>query len=190
MPTLTILALMLGMLAFSACAQNEPSPDDVITALITKADQGDAEAQYKLGLIYRNGQGVPQDYKEVVRWLRLAAEQGLDEAQSELGVRYGNGQGVPQDNKEAARWYGLAADQGYALGQYNLGLMYAKGRGVPQDYIQAYMWYNLAASNSRGDLRLLAVKGRNQAAKEMTPEDLSEAQRLASEWKPKSSGIQ
>jgi len=68
--------------------------------------------------------------------------------------------------------------------------MYAKGRGVPQDYIQAYMWYNLAASNSRGDLRLLAVKGRNQAAKEMTPEDLSEAQRLASEWKPKSSGIQ
>ena len=149
MPIRMILALMLGMLIFSACSQDALSPDDDLAALITKADQGDAEAQYKLGLIYRNGQGVPQD------------------------------------NKEAARWYGLAADQGYALGQYNLGLMYAKGRGVPQDYIQAYMWYNLAASNSRGDLRLLAVKGRNQAAKEMTPEAIAEAQRLASEWKPK-----
>ena len=136
MPIRMILALMLGMLIFSACSQDALSPDDDLAALITKADQGDAEAQYKLGLIYRNGQGVPQD------------------------------------NKEAARWYGLAADQGYALGQYNLGLMYAKGRGVPQDYIQAYMWYNLAATNRRGDLRLLAVKGRNQAAKEMTPEDI------------------
>ena len=84
----------------------------------------------------------------------------------------------------------LRADKGDADAQFYLGVMYRDSRGVPQDYIQAYMWYNLAASNSRGDLRLLAVKGRNQAAKEMTPEDLSEAQRLASEWKPKSSGIQ
>lgn len=79
----------------------------------------------------------------------------------------------------------LAVEQGLAEAQSELGVRYGNGQGVPQDYIQAYMWYNLAASNSSGGLRLLAVKGRNQAAKEMTPEDISEAQRLTSEWKPK-----
>ena len=47
------------MLVFSGCAKDALSPDDDLAALITKADQGDAEAQYKLGPIYRNGQGVP-----------------------------------------------------------------------------------------------------------------------------------
>jgi len=72
------------------------------------AEQGYASAQYNLGLMYGNGQGVPQDYKEAVKWWRLAADQDHAAAQYSLGLMYGNGQGVPQDYKEALKWYQLS----------------------------------------------------------------------------------
>ena len=62
--------------------------------LRVRAEQGDAPAQFMLGRMYANGDGVPQDAAEAVRWYRLAAEQGLAEAQFNLGVMYANGQGV------------------------------------------------------------------------------------------------
>ena len=71
-----------------------------------------------------NGLGVPQDYKEAVKWSRLAAEQGYASAQYNLGLMYNNGNGVPQDYAEAVKWYRLAAEQGDADAQYNLGNMY------------------------------------------------------------------
>ena len=71
--------------------------------------------------MYANGEGVPQDDQEAVRWYRLAADQGLAQAQYNLGVMYANGEGVPQDDQEAVRWYRLAADQGLAQAQLNLG---------------------------------------------------------------------
>ena len=80
------------------------------------------------------------------------------------------------------------AEQGTAKDQFSLGLMYYKGEGVPQDYIQAQMWYNLAASDLTGDDREWAVKNRDEIAEKMTSEQIAEAQRLAREWKPKSSG--
>jgi TPR repeat protein len=61
------------------------------------AEQGDAVAQFNLGLMYANGQGVPQDYKEALKWFRKAAEQGVASAQHNLGVMYAFGQGMPQD---------------------------------------------------------------------------------------------
>ena len=64
-------------------------------------------------------------------------------------------------------------------------VIFFKGEGVPQDYIQAHMWYNLSASNRTGDERDIAVSNRDRVAEKMPPEDISEAQRLASEWKPK-----
>jgi hypothetical protein len=60
--------------------------------------------------------------------------------------------------------------------------MYGNGRGVPQDYVQAHMWFNLAASRRTGEDRESAVRGRDLIADELTPDDLSEAQRLAREW--------
>ncbi len=72
-----------------------------------------------------------------------------------------------------------------AEGQFNLGAMYAEGLGVPQDYAQAHMWFNLAASSPPGEDRDNAVKNRDILAKRMTPAQISEAQKLAREWKPK-----
>jgi len=55
------------------------------------AEQGNAGAQFNLGVMYDEGQGVPQDYAEAVKWYRLAAERGFANAQYELGVKYATG---------------------------------------------------------------------------------------------------
>jgi TPR repeat protein len=81
------------------------------------AEQGDALAQVILGLMYNNGEGVPQDHAEALRWYRLAAAQGYAEAQVDLGLMHDLGRGVPQDDAEALRWYRLAAAQGNAKAQ-------------------------------------------------------------------------
>jgi len=103
------------------------------------ADQGDADAQNMLGLMYQAGHGVPQDYAQAVKWYRLAADQGHAWAQTSLGTMYDNGQGVPKDYAQAVKWYRLAADQGNAWAQSWLGAMYYLGQGVPKDYVLAYM---------------------------------------------------
>ena len=120
------------------------------------AEQGDAAAQFNLGVMYASGVGVPLDYQEAVRWYRLAAEQGYAGAQHNLGLKYEYGDGVPQDYQEAVRWYGLAAEQGNGsysqFSQYRLSVMYNKlgdkyatGEGVPEDDAEAAKWYRKAA---------------------------------------------
>ena len=91
------------------------------------AEQGDTDAQRKLGLLYLDGIGVPQDCMEAVKWFRTAAEQGHAAAQYHLGVCYRRGQGVTQDDVEAVRWYRKSAEQGYDMAQNNLGYITSKG---------------------------------------------------------------
>ncbi len=85
------------------------------------------------------------------------------------------------------KWSRKSAEQWYAKAQYILGLMYRNGEGVPQDYVQAHRWLNLAASNFLpAEKRDKAVESRDDVfAERMTPAQLSEAQQLAREWKPK-----
>ena len=147
------------------------------------AQQGNAKAQFGLGLMYsQGGRGVPQDDAKALRWYRRAAEQGHAGAQFNLGFMYSKGRGVPQDDAEAVRWYRLAAEQGNAVAQNNLGVMYGQGLGVPQDYVQAHMWVNLAAAQGDENAR----KARDKLAEKMPPAQITEARRLAREWKPNS----
>ncbi len=159
---------------------------DYVTALREwhpLAKQGNAKAQYKLGLMYDNGLGVTQDYARAVNWYHKAAEQGNAGAQYNLGYLYTNGLGVPQNYARAVKWFRKAAEQGHAKAQNNLGVNYHTGEAVPQDYVQALMWYNLAASRSPpGELRDMAVENRDIVAKKMTSAQISEAQKLAREW--------
>lgn len=115
------------------------------------------------------------DYATALKEWRPLAEQGDAGAQFNLGVMYSQGQGVPQDYAEAVKWYRLAAEQGNAKAQFNLGVMYYNGRGVPQDYVQAHMWWNLAAAVGHKD----AAYNRDIVARQMTPSQIAEAQRLA-----------
>ena len=73
------------------------------------ADEGDAQAQLHLGLLYANGDGVPQDYAKARQWYEKAAARGYAMAQTNLGVLYRSGHGVPQNNVLAYMWFSLAA---------------------------------------------------------------------------------
>ncbi len=85
---------------------------DYATALkewFSVAEQGDANSQYYLAVMYENGEGVPRDYVEAVKWYREAAQQGLAAAQYSLGLSYATGLGVQQDDAEAEKWFREAA---------------------------------------------------------------------------------
>jgi len=102
-------------LALSVSAQAQTFDDGLAEAVKwyrKAAEQGDADAQFNLGVMYDEGHGVLQDDAEAVKWYRKAAEQGNAKAQFNLGVMYGNGRGVPQDYVEAHKWFNLAAAQG------------------------------------------------------------------------------
>jgi TPR repeat protein len=145
------------------------------------AEQGNAIAQYNLGLLYRKGRGVPQDDVQARKWYDKAAVQGHAKAQYNLGTLYFNGEGVPKDYQQALRWFRLAADQGEAIAQTKIAIMYEDGQGVPHDRVQAYTWYSLAITSGDKPATLL----RNLLTDKMTPAQIAEAQRLAREWKPK-----
>lgn len=142
------------------------------------ADQGNAVAQSILGLMYANGQGVPQDDKEAVAWYHKAAEQGEADAQTFLGAMYSKGKEVPQNYEKAATWYRKAADQGYAPAQFNLGVMYANGQGVSLDLVQAHMWFSLAEVTVGEQ----AADNRKLVEADMTPQQIEESHKLAHEW--------
>ncbi len=99
------------------------------------AAQGHANAQTLLGIMYGNGEGVPQDYAAALNWYRLAAEQGLAIAQDHLGAIYYKGLGVPQDYAAAHMWSNLAAAQGNANAAKNRDL--AASKMTPADISKA-----------------------------------------------------
>ncbi|MEI8205798.1 MAG: tetratricopeptide repeat protein [Kiritimatiellales bacterium] len=81
--------------------------------LFRSAEKGKASAQSELGLCYYEGDGVPQDDQEAIRWFLLAARQGNSRAQFYLGRAYSSGKGVSKDIESACAWLGMAAAQGY-----------------------------------------------------------------------------
>lgn len=141
------------------------------------AERGNVLAQYKLGLMYNNGEGVPQDYRQAVDWFNRAAVLGYAPAQSSLGVKFEKGQGVKRNYSEAVRWYRFGAEQGYAMAQYRLGRMYVLGQGVRRDYTEAFAWFKIAAGQGIED----AATARDAIAARLTPKQLADAARKARE---------
>ena len=78
------------------------------------AEQGDARAQFDLGLLYENGDGVSRDYAKAHQWYEKSAAQGGAKAQFYLGMQCAFGEGVPLDLVQAHMWYSLAAGNGHA----------------------------------------------------------------------------
>lgn len=139
------------------------------------ADQGFALAQFNLGLMYANGQGVAKDETEAGKWYRLAADQGRSDAHYQLGHLF-----YQQDSyAEALKWFLLAAEQGRPDAQSNLGVMYAEGQGVARNEIEALMWFILAAEQNNKD----AIENRDNAVSTMSAAQIAAAKQLARDWK-------
>ena len=142
----------------------------------TKAsEQGNAIAQYYLGMMYHEGTGVPQNDKQAIHWFTQAAEQGYARAQYNLGVMYRDGIGVPKNDKQAVHWTTQAAEQGNALAQLALGLLYYAVEGVPKNVVKAYAWWNIAAAQGQEG----AADVRGIIEREMTREQIEQAQALS-----------
>jgi hypothetical protein len=118
------LVLSLVCLSSSTCAditpavdtsQNTRAEDEATAKEVRKsAEAGNASAQYRLGLLYDGGVGVPQDYRQAKEWFEKAAKQGHVVAQADLGTLYLRGAGAPQSVQMALFWFRRAAEQGEA----------------------------------------------------------------------------
>lgn len=143
------------------------------------AEQDNALAQFVIGKCYAYGHGVPIDIAQAVVWFRKAAELGNAEAQTRLGMiyvdcesTYSDCTGVPKDIPQAVIWFRKAADQGDGLAMAFLGALYGNGESIPKDLVAAYQWYDLAMAHGWESVG----ERRDEIAKQMTPEQLSEAQ--------------
>jgi uncharacterized protein len=103
-------------------------PADIAEAakwLRLAAEQGDAQSEHNLAVLYTQGEGVPRNVKEAANWMRKSAEQNLAAGEQGLGVLYENGDGVREDPIEAAMWYRKAVDQNYVPALNNLAELMA-----------------------------------------------------------------
>ena len=161
------------------------------------AEQGSGLAQGSLGQLLLQGRGLPQDFSEAAKWSIAAANQGDPLGMLNLALMHGLGHGYAIDRKEASKWALRAAELDCskagrlpaicAEAQALVAAAYLDGKGILQDYVQAHMWANLASAALPEHARKDAVDLRDAAARQMTPEQIGQAQTLAREWKPKQS---
>lgn len=167
----TMLVVVFLMMTPSGSWAKEKNAS--LAELQQQAKKGQANAQYKLGVLYDQGQGVKQDYGQARKWWLKAAEQGNAAAQVSLGLLYNKSHGVKQDYGQARKWWLKAAEEGNADAQLYLGSLYEYGQGVKRDYEQARKWWLKAAeqgnANAQVNLAVLYSMGRG------VPEDLVEA---------------
>lgn len=116
------------------------------------AAAGNALGQYNLGVYYRDGLGVTQDYDAARRWFEAAAAQDNSDALNNLGVLYDHGLGIAQDSNRARQYFEQAAAKGNPYAMYNLGVLYENGRGIERDSEQATHWFGEAAASRNRDL--------------------------------------
>ena len=168
----TILAVAL-LIAVVACREMD------INTLTEKADEGSVDAQFTLGMAYKEGEGVEQDPENATYWFRQAAEQGQAEAQYELAHAYWSGNGVEEEDAEqATNWLRKAAEQGHAEAQYDLGIAYEYGFGVEENRPEAGRWYRQAVRSwkeTRRDARAQFMVGEAYADGRGVQENITEA---------------
>lgn len=124
------------------------SPDQLrAEAAVRKAAKaGNAEAQFRLGVMYGNGDGVGLDYEQARAWFEKAIVQGHENATITLAWMYANGTGVGVNEERARELYLHAARKGSAKAQYVVATMYRFAQyGLKKDMEQAVQWYVKAA---------------------------------------------
>ncbi len=171
---------MLSVLVF--CVQNASAVQDPyqqVLDLQKQARAGDAGAQYLLGFMYDEGQGVAKDPQEAIKWYTQAAKQGHSDAQLTLGFMYAEGRGVAKDQPEAIKWYTKAAQQENGGAQLILGMMLAEANDTPEYLTEALRWTLQAEINGED-----VANFKTSLQLRMTPEQIAEAEKRAIVVKP------
>lgn len=165
----------------------------VLAMWLPLAVRGHARAQYVLGRMYADGNGVPKDPQLAFSWFSKSAQQGHSEAQLHLGIMYAKGRHITRNDLKAAHWLRLASESGVAKAQCYLSRMYAHGIGVPKSIVYAYMWAMLASMGGRPGrggvpannekIRSYALNTLESFARNMSREEASAAIRMAKKWR-------
>lgn len=131
------------------------------------AEFGDAGAQFNVGVIYLQGNGVPVDLKSAFYWVKKSAEQGYADAQYVLGSFYDLGKGTTEDQNEANKWYLAAANEGIVKAQAQMGFRYEEGYGIEKNLTEAIKWYTKAANqgNTFSQMKLFNVYKNGEGVK-------------------------
>ena len=179
---LLLIFFMLGLVSVCLPQKVLAVSDEGITSFQIyqpKANQGDADAQFNLALLYYTGLGIPQDRRYAIYWYTKAAEQGHIQAQYFLGKLYNFGDGIEvrQDFKLAVYWLTKASEQGHVQAQYLLGHMYEYDDEPPQDYKLAFFWYTKAAEQNHH----FAKEDRDKMLEKMSQSQIEEVQKLSKE---------
>ncbi len=126
------------------------------------ANQGDAQAQYSMAVLYHKGQGRPADFGKALDWYRKAAEQNHVNSLFNLGVAYWEGRGVARDLQDAVQWWRRAADLEYGAAQHNLATAYYLGQGTEKNVEEAIKWFRSASANgyTRADKALNVIENK------------------------------
>lgn len=167
------LLLGFGAVASAPGVAQVPVPETYSAAMrwyFKAANDGDANAQFLLGLKYERGVDLPADSAKAVRWYGKAAKQGHAEAQFMLASLYARGDGVPTDMPQSVDLYRKAAVQGLSAAQYNLGVAYLNGSGISPNPELALAWVSIAA-----EAGLAPAVALYQELRETLPTDLVEA---------------
>ena len=201
------------LLAFSMPAN--ASDADSFKAMVALANNGDAEAQYHVGMMHNNGIGTQQDPRQAFEWFQKSAASNDPLGAYKLGCYYdGQGAGiVTSDSNEALKYKLIAAKAGYALAQHDVAIHYAR----QENFEEAVKWlkmasdqgdpealYKLSGSYFEGkgapkDLslayayfklsRLAPKKIVNDMAAILSKPELEKAEKLVSEWKPQPTAL-
>lgn len=127
-------------------ANGESDLQQALQAYLTAAKLGHVESMNRLGMLYAEGRGVPQDYKTAFTWYQAAAVHGSAPALRNIATMYFYGLGVPQDYGQAAKVLQAAIRDGNPDAQNKLATLYDAGLGVPQDHARAFDLFQQAAS--------------------------------------------
>jgi TPR repeat protein len=147
---------------------------------IRRAAARDPVAQYWMGQITENGEGVSADAGEALLWYSAAAKNGNRDAMYNLGVANAEGLGTQRDFAQSAYWFTKAASLGVTNAQFNLAVLYERGEGVTQSLPDAYEWYAIAAANGDAESKQRA----DAIATQVSRSALAAARQFAAAFKP------
>jgi TPR repeat protein len=150
--------------------------DDAVKAIAcleiaAKADIGDA--LHALGILAKQGRGMPQSKTVAAQWMAKAAATGHNAGEVEYAIMLFNGEGVAKDEDGAAQMFLRAAGKGNPIAQNRIARLYEAGRGISKDSIEAAAWHLAARAQGVADPQLDALLDR------LTPEQQGRAATLA-----------
>lgn len=172
-----------------------PTLQEQVAQLEKEVSQGNLKAAHHLGIMYRDGEGVPKDPGKALEYLERSASSwmarykyklGLPESQYALAMMYRDGVGTERDIRKAVKWLARAAEQGDGPSQLALGQIYASPED-PTDFQRAYLWLTIAANAWALDKedKEKANDLKQQVAGKLSPAEIKETDDQVESWSPR-----